>query len=84
MRYKRHKVSHRKLRDYHEYQRKRLFLVEAHHIEDCNLKVFSLEQSRGADFMSKNGVKECQNGRAALHPNEEILKRRKKKKKKKL
>ena len=27
--------------------------------------------------MSKNGVKECQNGRAALHPNEEIIKKQK-------
>ena len=27
--------------------------------------------------MSKNGVKECQNGRAALHPNEEIIKKKK-------
>ena len=33
--------SHCKVRDHHEYQRKRLFL--AHDIEGCNLKVFSLE-----------------------------------------
>ena len=37
--------SHRKLRDYHEYQRKRLFSVLAHDLEGFNLKVFSLEQS---------------------------------------
>ena len=33
--------------------------------------------------MSKNGVKECQNGRAALHLNEEIIKKKKKRKKEK-
>ena len=32
--------------------------------------------------MSKNGVKECQNGPAALHPNEEIIKKQKQTKKK--
>ena len=37
--------SHRKLRDYHEYQRKCLFWVEAQNLEGFNLKVFSLEQS---------------------------------------
>ena len=37
--------SHRKQRDYHEYQRKRLFSVLAHDLEGCNLKVFSMEQS---------------------------------------
>ena len=30
--------------------------------------------------MSKNGVKECQNGRAALHPNEEFIKKKNKNK----
>ena len=40
--------SCRKLRDYHEYQRKRLFSVLAHDLEGCNLKVFSLEQSWGS------------------------------------
>ena len=37
--------SHSKLRDYHEYQRKRLLSFLAHDLEGCNLKIFSLEQS---------------------------------------
>ena len=53
--------SHRKLRDYTEYQRKRMFSILAHDLEGCNLKVFSLEQSWGSlhtNFMPNNEVKE--------------------------